>query len=152
MKKLVLSLLVPVLAAMTMIVGGGTASAASNPYTAAGACAHDFGGSWQQASTRGRYAINSWKGHAADVYLMYNAATGYNCVVTIKRLNVGTATRTGAHLEVQGGATKGQWGDYKYYSAVQAFARDRCIRFFGSVWVNPETDSAGPSDTWGNCH
>ncbi|NIH78417.1 hypothetical protein [Amycolatopsis viridis] len=154
MKRLVLSLLVPVLAAMAMIVGGGTASAAGNPYTAASACAHDFGGSWHQTKTRGHYAIKDRdKRHVGDVYLMYNSATGNNCVVTLKSIYVGKPTGISVLLEVQGRGYKYDDRNYKYYNAVQAFARDRCVKYHGGIAMDAGYWAiAGPNTEWGNCH
>ncbi|WP_200209644.1 hypothetical protein [Micromonospora coerulea] len=36
------------------------------------------------------------------VYLLYNTASGANCVVTLKDTDVGRATTVSAYLEVQG--------------------------------------------------
>ncbi|MBP2708582.1 M23 family peptidase, partial [Microbispora sp. RL4-1S] len=107
---------------------------------------NDFGGNWA-STTDGHRTINNLSGaKMGDVYLMYNSATGDNCVATIKAVDVGTATHVYAGLLVQGGSWKTQNGNYKYYAAVKANATDKCVQYDGDV----EYYAAGRY-TWGNC-
>lgn len=134
------------------LLGTTTADAATNPYTAASACAADFGGSWVSVSDGHRVAM-AGSTTVADVYLMYNRANGHNCVTTIKRVNVGTATSTEADLEVQrSGSVFGivQSNPYKYYAAVDYAAAGQCVRYeggttYGGKWYY------GSRTTMGNC-
>jgi hypothetical protein len=90
---------------------------------------------------------------------IYNSGTGRNCVVTLKTINVGTYTGTGAGIQVQGTSSDGNWlepsDDFKYYEAVQADARGKCVMYEG--WVkNTSVNTSGVFAeggryTWGNC-
>ncbi|MBP2705882.1 hypothetical protein JOL79_18915, partial [Microbispora sp. RL4-1S] len=67
-------------AAAVSALAGSPAQAATNPYTPALACNNDFGGNWA-STTDGHRTINNLSGaKMGDVYLMYNSATGDNCV------------------------------------------------------------------------
>ncbi|MBP2708583.1 hypothetical protein JOL79_32915 [Microbispora sp. RL4-1S] len=133
-------------AAAVAALAGSPAQAATNPYTPAQACNNDFGGSWA-STTDGHRTISDSKGaKVGDVYLMYNSATGDNCVTTIKAVHIGTATWVHAGLLVQGGSWKTQGNDYKYYAAVKANATDKCVQYDGVV----DTFLSGRY-TWGNC-
>ncbi|WP_460806326.1 hypothetical protein [Micromonospora zhanjiangensis] len=85
-------------AAVATVALASPAQAASNPYSAAQACATDFGGSWASVSD-GHRSITAPDGtRVGDVYLMYNSGTGYNCVATIKRVAVGSSTGVSAGI------------------------------------------------------
>jgi hypothetical protein len=90
-----------------------------------------------------------------DVYLMYNSATGYNCVTTIKSVYVGTSSDTDARLSIQGEPNLFQHEDfdsYKYYAATQGYAAGTCVQYDGGMYNPSYTDSAeGARHTWGNC-
>jgi hypothetical protein len=136
-------------ATAAIATAAGPAQAATNPYSAAGACAHDFGGSWAAASD-GHRTISSGGTKVGDVYLMYNGSTGYNCVVTLKSVSVGTPTGVGAFLLVQGSDWKPQESSYKYYAAVQQYAADKCVQYNGEVLYGTSWVGNGRY-TWGNC-
>lgn len=126
------------------------AQAATNPFTAAQACNNDFGGSWAYA-TDGHRTISAPDGtKVGDVYLMYNGATGYNCVVTLKAVAIGTSTGVSASLTVQGSGTYTQSSNYKYYAAKQHSAVDTCVKYEGEVLYGTMWEGAG-RDSWGNC-
>jgi len=126
------------------------AQAATNPWSAAGACANDFGGSWAYASD-GHRTISAPDGtKVGDVYLMYNGANGHNCVVTLKAVALGSTTGVRAFLTVQGASTYNDSGSYKYYAAVDHSAVDTCVKYSGDVLYGTSWESAGRS-TWGNC-
>ncbi|GGO04352.1 serine/threonine protein kinase [Microbispora bryophytorum] len=79
-------------------------------------------------------------------YQLYNAGTGENCAVTIKTADVGKETPVSATLEVQGGGSKTDSGNYKYYAGpAKLQAKGKCVRFSGSV------GSAGAGGDWDNC-
>jgi hypothetical protein len=100
----------------------------------------------QQVCGTGYFMQRSDSFAGGTVYQFYNASTGSNCVVTMKDTDVGTATSIWATLEVQGGESKTDRGDYEYYAGpVFLPARGKCVRFTGG----------GPGDSggadWDNC-
>ncbi|MEU2615983.1 hypothetical protein ABZ570_31090 [Micromonospora sp. NPDC007271] len=129
---------------------GSPARAAANPFTPAQACNNDFGGSWAQVSDghRSIYASDGTK--TGDVYLMYNSATGYNCVATLKAVAIGSTTGVAARLRVSGSSWVEDSGNYKYYAAKQRSARDACVMYEGSV-LNGTMWTGNGRYTWGNC-
>jgi hypothetical protein len=117
------------------------ASAAKNPYTAAGVC-----GSGYKVIDRHRlYATNPATGRRvllAAAVLTYNARTGRNCAVTMKRYRVGKARRVfGDHLSVSlaarplgPGTVDGDAGEFRYYAGpAYVPARNRCVQWGGSA-------------------
>lgn len=139
------------IASVSVAVAGfaAPAHAAANPFTAAQACNNDFGGSWAHA-TDGHRTISSGGSKVGDVYLMYNGATGYNCVVTLKAVAVGTSSGVSATVTVQGSGSFTQSGNYKYYAAKQHSAVDTCVKYAGEVLNGTMWAGAGRS-SWGNC-
>jgi hypothetical protein len=144
------------MATAALMFFGSPAQAATNPYTPQEACNHQFGGSWS-TTTDGHRSLTTLDTGAkwGDVYLMYNSATGYNCVATIKTAYVGTATYTDAALSIQGETNLWQhedYGRYSYYAATEGYASNRCVQYQG--WIdNPSIsdDAAGARLSWGNC-
>ncbi|MEO3810500.1 hypothetical protein ABGB17_15990 [Sphaerisporangium sp. B11E5] len=79
-------------------------------------------------------------------YQFYDAATGANCVVTMKTSNIGTATPVSATLEVQGQAPVTDKGSFSYYAGpVILTAKGKCVRFTGTA------GTASTSVPFGNC-
>ncbi|MEV4596858.1 sialidase family protein [Amycolatopsis sp. NPDC049253] len=73
-------------------------------------------------------------GTAGTVYLSYNAATGKNCVSTMKNSGAGTASQTTAYLQVQGGTKQTDSGSYSWFAGpVTASAAGKCVTWGGSV-------------------
>ncbi|GIH55788.1 peptidase M23 [Microbispora rosea subsp. aerata] len=73
-------------------------------------------------------------GTAGTVYLLYNSGNGYNCVVTLKKTSIGTATATSAYLEVQGKSRITDSGNYSYYAGpVRASAAKTCVKWGGKA-------------------
>ncbi|MBB2748232.1 M23 family metallopeptidase [Microbispora sp. NBRC 16548] len=99
--------------------GGGSA----NPYTP------------QEVCGSGYSVIDSAAlGTAGTVYLLYNSGNGNNCVVTMKKTSLGTATATSAYLEVQGRSRVTDSGNYGYYAGpVRASAADTCVKWGGKA-------------------
>ncbi|MEU1689883.1 hypothetical protein [Micromonospora sp. NPDC005707] len=145
-RRLAISILAATVAAVTL----ATPAQAANPFTAAQACNNDFGGSWAYASD-GHRSITAPDGtRVGDVYLMYNSASGYNCVATLKRVALGSTTGASAGIRVEGGSWVDDSGNYKYYAAIQRSARDKCVMYRGEVLYATSWQSAGRS-SWGNC-
>ncbi|MEV7803880.1 serine/threonine-protein kinase [Microbispora sp. NPDC088329] len=107
---------------------------AKNPYNAAQICGSGF------------YVQRSSAMAGGTAYQLYNASTGENCAVTVKTADVGKATPVSATLEVQGGGSRTDSGNYEYYAGpVKLQAKGKCVRFSGSV------GSGGASAGWANC-
>jgi hypothetical protein len=101
----------------TNACGGG-----GNPYTPGEVCGSGYSVIDQAGLSGG------------TVYLMYNSGNGYNCVVTLKSTNLGTATAVSAFLEPQGGTRTTDSGSYGYYAGpVRKSAPGTCVRWGGSV-------------------
>lgn len=150
MKTSLKRLCVTFIATVAVMSGASaTANAAANPFTAASACAYEFGGSWYRVSD-GHRPLYHYGTHIGDVHLMYDGRTGRNCVATIKRAYVGQPSDVIAHLQVQGQGHYHDRGNYKYYAAVQARAVDTCVQYYGEMlyrsWVIMEGRFS-----WGNC-
>ncbi|WIX87186.1 hypothetical protein [Amycolatopsis sp. DG1A-15b] len=125
-----------------------SAVVAANPYSAAEACATDFGGSWSPASD-GHREVRSGTAKWGDVYLMYNSAHA-NCVATIKSVDVGTKTYVDAGILVQGGTWHEDSGQFAYYAAVKVSANNQCVQYDGFV-AHGSGLATGGRHTWGNC-
>ncbi|MFD0887458.1 serine/threonine protein kinase, partial [Streptosporangium algeriense] len=86
----------------------------------------------QQACGAGYYVQRSASFTGGTVYQLYNTSTGSNCVVTMKTADVGKATSVWATLEVEGGGSKTERGEFKYYAGpVILPAKGKCVRFSG---------------------
>ncbi|MFK4041090.1 N-acetylmuramoyl-L-alanine amidase [Nonomuraea wenchangensis] len=73
-------------------------------------------------------------GTAGTAYLLYNSGDGYNCVATLKKTSLGTATATSAYLEVQGKARVTDSGNFAYYAGpVRAAAAGKCVKWGGKA-------------------
>ncbi|WP_101790539.1 M23 family metallopeptidase [Nonomuraea indica] len=73
-------------------------------------------------------------GTEGRVYLLYNGATGYNCVTTLKTTSLGAQTATAAFLEAQGSARKTDSGNFTYYAGpVTAKAPGKCVKWGGKA-------------------
>ncbi|GAA4195614.1 hypothetical protein GCM10022252_41760 [Streptosporangium oxazolinicum] len=73
-------------------------------------------------------------GTAATVYLLYNTTNGNNCVTTVKRTSLGTATATTAYLEVHGKTRITDTGNFAYYAGpVRAAAPGTCVKWGGKA-------------------
>ncbi|MBC6460281.1 hypothetical protein [Actinomadura sp. HBU206391] len=150
MRKLTRRLAIAILpATVAATMFSSPAHAATNPYTAAEACNNDFGGAWGYA-TDGHRVIYAGSTKVGDVYLMYNGSSGYNCVATLKSASVGTPTWTDAELIVQGSGSVHNEGQFKYYAAVQRYARGKCVDYLGSMYYSGRWWTNGRA-AWGNC-
>lgn len=99
-----------------------------NPYTAAQAC-----GSGYQVIDSATLTDGGGR-RRGRVYLLYNAANGNNCVVTLKDTAVGTKTAASAYLEVKGQTRTTDSGSFQYYAGpVRAAAAGKCVKWGGST-------------------
>jgi hypothetical protein len=117
------------------------ASAAKNPYTAAGVC----GPGYSVIDRHRLYDTNPATGQPvllATVVLTYNPAAGVNCAVTMKRYRVGQARPVyGDFLAVTLAARPlgpntvgGDSGEFKFFAGpVYVPARSRCVQWGGDV-------------------
>ncbi|WP_205304455.1 M23 family metallopeptidase [Nonomuraea montanisoli] len=97
--------------------GGG-----DNPHTPEGVCGSGYAVIDSAALTGGR------------TYLLYNSGNGYNCVVTLKTSNLGSASAMSAFLEPQGESRTTDSGSYDYYAGpVRRDAAGQCVRWGGSI-------------------
>ncbi|GAA3114994.1 protein kinase domain-containing protein [Streptosporangium carneum] len=106
----------------------------ANPYTPQRVCGAGF------------YVQRSASFNGGTTYQLYNSSSGTNCVVTMKTVDVGTATSVWATLEVQNGESKTDRGNYEYYAGpVFLSAKGKCVRFTGGG------PSGNTGAAWGNC-
>ncbi|WP_433419087.1 M23 family metallopeptidase [Microtetraspora malaysiensis] len=121
--------------------GGGSApskpskpAGSSNPYSA------------EQVCGAGYKAIDSASlGSYGRVVLMYSAATGKNCVVTLRANGTGKA-KVSAYLEVKGKSRQTDSGSFQYYAGpVSAAAARTCVKWGGSI------ESARYDSPFGHC-
>ncbi|MEU7748172.1 hypothetical protein [Nonomuraea sp. NPDC049158] len=133
-----------------------SASSAESGYTPEQVCGSGFGKvvGGTKTATDARRIVRGY------VYLLYNARTGENCVVTIKSSFVGQPTLTRASLFVKDGGSFEDEGTYKYYAGpVKAQAKDVCVAFNGLVTnlrANEKSSASsvqafGGSTSFGNC-
>lgn len=124
------SVVTPVVDGVTVPLGTKKAIKSSNgcggndnPYTPEEVCGSGFG------------VINQHNlGSAATIYVLYNSSNTSNCVVTMKKTNIGTASPVSASLQVQGGSKNTDSGNFAYYAGpVKASAPATCIKWGGSV-------------------
>ncbi|GAA2261152.1 hypothetical protein GCM10010430_51660 [Kitasatospora cystarginea] len=107
--------------------------AAANPYNAGQVCGSGY------------KVVDSHGLGGASVYLLFNDATGNNCVVTIPD-HPGGAVPMNATLAVQGGASAGNPGSFTYYAGpVTEHAPKNCVRWGGSYQGN------NWSSGWSHC-
>ncbi|WP_157563032.1 serine/threonine-protein kinase [Micromonospora chokoriensis] len=105
-----------------------TPSSRPNPYTAAQAC-----GSGYQVIDSATLAGGDGQ-RKGRVFLLYDAGTGTNCVVTLKDTAVGTKSAASAYLEVKGRTRSTDSGSFDYYAGpVKASATGTCVKWGGST-------------------
>ncbi|WP_431681377.1 CHAP domain-containing protein [Kitasatospora sp. KL5] len=109
------------------------AASTANPYTPTQVCGPGFG------------VIDSHSLGGATAYLLYEAASGRNCVVTLATSPTG-AVPMNATLEVQGGGSASNPGNFTYYAGpVTLPAAASCVDWGGSY--NGTTWTSG----WSHC-
>jgi hypothetical protein len=118
-------------------VAGGSSSAppagTANPYSPSAVCGSGYG------------VIDSHGITGATVFLLYNRATGDNCVTTLAT-NATAAKSMNAKLSVQGGASGSDPGTYTHYAGpVTEHAPNSCVQWGGSYNGSTWTSS------WSHC-
>jgi serine/threonine-protein kinase len=145
-----------------LLVAPAAASARKNPYTAAGVCGPGYKVIDRHALTDGNWGVK-----LADVVLTYNAATGRNCVVTLKRYRVGQAAKYGDWLYAElytrplstPGNTTAQSGNFKFFAGpVYVTARSKCVQWGGGAdllvpknWVPRGEFHSAFRSRWSHC-
>jgi hypothetical protein len=117
-------------------VAGGTSGApveSANPYSPSSVCGSGYG------------VVDSHGITGATIYLLYDDATGANCVVTL----AGTPTSAksmNATLAVQNGSSASSPGTYTYYAGPVTEAAPRsCVQWGGSY------DGSSWTSGWSHC-
>lgn len=88
----------------------------------------------------------------ATVYLLYNGGNGNNCVVTMKKTDIGTATYAEARIQVSGSSTihRDRGNFTSYAGPVRVNAAGKCVHYGGIA-----SDRAGQRfqslSSWGHC-
>lgn len=112
-RKLLISLGLVALAGIPAV-----ASAAGNPYTAAGVC----GRGYAPIDRHELYGIAPYDGarvHMATIVLTYNPSTGSNCVVTLKQRRLGKRDSVYAEVRTRPAApgnADGDSGRFRYFA------------------------------------
>ncbi|WP_187368803.1 serine/threonine protein kinase [Baekduia soli] len=113
------------------------AAAKANPYTAAGVCGPGF-----KPIDRHRLVDGNWGQLLSEVVLTYNASTGQNCVVNLKRYRVGQAEKYGDWLYAEvytrpltnPANLDSDQGNFKFFAGpVYVTARSKCVRWGGGA-------------------
>lgn len=106
-----------------------------NPYSPVQLCGGDFRVQRSMPFTGG------------ETFQLYSAATGENCVVTMKTADLGRSTKVTATIEVQGLPRKTDTGMFEFYAGpVKLPGKGKCVRFEGAT----ATGSTGVV-AWSNC-
>ncbi|SEH01251.1 N-acetylmuramoyl-L-alanine amidase [Nonomuraea solani] len=106
---------------MQFVTGGG--GTPTNPHTPETVCGDGY-----------KVIDSAPLGTAGTVSLLYNSANGNNCVATIKKTSIGTASAVSAYLEVEGKPRATDAGNFAYYAGpVRAAAADKCVRWGGKA-------------------
>jgi hypothetical protein len=106
---------------------------ASNPFTAPAVCGTGYS------------VVDSHDLGSATIYLMYNAASGDNCVTTLTD-NPSAPVAMTATLSVQGGASGADQGTYTDYAGpVAEPAASACVEWCGSY------QAASWTSAWSHC-
>jgi serine/threonine-protein kinase len=107
------------------------AQAASNPYTPQGVCGSGFG-------VIDKHELRTQGVQLGTVYLLYQASSGRNCVVTLKERAVGRKTPAAAYLKRQGAKGNGKldYGRFGYYAGPKRVSAKRtCVRWGGGIRI-----------------
>jgi hypothetical protein len=105
----------------------------TNPYTASQVCGSGYG------------IVDSHDLGSATVFLLYNSATGNNCVTTLVK-NPSGPVSLNATLAVQGGSSGSDPHSYTYYAGpVVEYAPAACVEWGGSY------GSTSWTSAWSHC-
>jgi hypothetical protein len=113
---------------------GSPAPHSANPYSATQVC----GGGYS--------VVDHHDLTGATVYLLYNAGSGVNCVVTLAT-DVAAVVPMNATLQVQGSSVKQDRNSYQYYAGpVTAQAKATCVKWGGAYQSSTWTSAYGHCD------
>jgi len=139
------------LASLGFATAAAPAAAESNPYTPKEVC-----GSGYEIIDRERHRDNGI--HLGTTFLMWNGATGDNCVVTLKYHEVGelggVMDRMGAEIRKRGGPWRSDDGEYRYYAGPRhVHAPSTCVQWGGWLFrvSVSEPYHASFRSGWGHC-
>ncbi|WP_169980544.1 serine/threonine-protein kinase [Microbispora sp. H10836] len=111
-----------------------TAAPKANTYTATGVCGSGY------------RVVDSHSYGQATTYLLYNAANGYNCVITLSKYVMSSKIKMTAVLKVQGGSSKTDSGSYTVYAGpIRLPAKAKCVIWGGGY------GTAAWSSSWSHC-
>ncbi|GGP16704.1 M23 family metallopeptidase [Nonomuraea glycinis] len=100
----------------------GSKPTGSNPYTPEQICGSGF-----------KRVDSAALGSQGSVYLLYSAATGQNCVTTVRKSGSGKVSAN-AYLEVKGQKRATDAGSFQYYAGpVKAKALRTCVKWGGAI-------------------
>ncbi|GAA4563880.1 spore-associated protein A [Planotetraspora kaengkrachanensis] len=90
--------------------------------------------------------VDSHALNGATVYLLYNNGSGKNCVVTMSKYVITQKIKMSAVLQVQGGSSGNDAGDYTAYAGpVRLAAPGTCVIWGGGY------GSASWKSGWSHC-
>ncbi len=128
-----------VLIPLALLALGGApvaATAAGNPYTAAGVC----GPGYAPIDRHKLFATAPYDGarvHLATIVLTYNASTGRNCVVTLKERRLGRPDHVYAQVQTRPASptsADGDSGRFRYFAGpTYVYAPGRKVRWGGGT-------------------
>ncbi|MEV4113384.1 hypothetical protein [Nonomuraea sp. NPDC049695] len=123
------------------LIGAQPANAAANPYSPEGVCGDGY--------TRvDSHPLKSLGQTHANIYLLYNSASGYNCVVTLRTETTGTRWLA-ASLAIKDGGSDSDRGEYKHYAGpVRLYAKGKCVKWGGAFDTDPGISYSSP---WEHC-
>jgi serine/threonine protein kinase len=111
-----------------------TTSPKPNPYTAAQVCGSGY------------KVIDSHSLGSATIYLLYSSGSGKNCVVTMSKYVITQKIKMSAVLQVQGGSTSSDSGNYTTYAGpLRLPAAGKCV-----IWGGGYSTSDWKSG-WSHC-
>ncbi|MEV7969569.1 serine/threonine protein kinase, partial [Sphaerisporangium sp. NPDC088356] len=106
----------------------------ANPNTAAGVCGSGY------------KAVDSHSLGSATVYLLYSSAAGKNCVVTLSKYVVPQKIKMSAVLQVKGGGSGNDTGDYTEYAGPLRLAASKMCVIWGGGYGTASWKSG-----WSHC-
>ena len=107
----------------TLTSKNGCGGGSTNPHTAQSVCGSGY-----------KVIDSAALGSAGTAYLLFNSGNGTNCVATIKKSSLGTATATSAYLEVQGKTRATDSGNFTFFAGpVRATASGKCVKWGGKA-------------------
>jgi hypothetical protein len=120
------------LAVLLSLVVAAPTSAARNPYSAQGLC----GAGYHRIDHHSLSDVgpDGVRRHLAEMVLMYNPSSGYNCAVTLKTYRVGKPDYVWISLQTHRAGDGDGTTNLKYFAGpAKVYARHRCILWHGGA-------------------